>query len=153
MRVAISAAGAGLNAAFVPVFGRSPYFVIVELDGGSVREVKSIPNPAAQAVRSAGIMAAQALIGEGVNAVISGSVGPNAHMVLSQAGIAMYACSGSTVRDVAEALAQNRCTPVSAPAGYGPGPSMGYGRGFGRGAGWGRGRGWGRGGGWGRGQW
>ncbi len=147
MRVAITAAGAGLNAAFVPVFGRSPYFVIVDIDGGSIREVKSIPNPAAQAVRSAGIMAAQALIGEGVNAVISGSVGPNAHMVLSQAGIAMYTCGGATVRDAAEALAQNRCTPISAPAGYGPG------RGFGRGAGWGRGRGWGRGGGWGRGPW
>ncbi|MDN5358523.1 MAG: hypothetical protein PWP76_366 [Candidatus Diapherotrites archaeon] len=139
MKVAITAMGPGLNAAFSPVFGRAPYFVIVEVDGGNVSEIKSIPNPAAQAARSAGIIAAQTLVSEGVSAVISGSIGPNAHMVLSQAGIGMYSCGGATVLDVARAFAQNACTPITAPGRYGPG--------------YGRGRGWGRGGGWGRGPW
>ncbi len=141
MRVAVTAMGPGINAAFSPTFGRAPYFVIVEIDGENVTDVKSIPNPGANAPRSAGIMAAQALINEGVSAVISGSFGPNAYTVLSQAGIGMYTCGGATVLNVAMAYGQNRCVPAAA----GQPPRMGYGRGFGRGGGWDRGRGWGRG--------
>ena len=148
MKVAISAMGPGINAPFSPAFGRAPYFVIVEVNGENVSEVKSIPNPGANAPRSAGIMAAQTLINEGVSAVISGSFGPNAYSVLSQAGIGMFVCGGATVMDVARAYGRNACTPAAAapPPGIGYGRGMGYGRGYGRGGGWGRGRGWGRGG-------
>ncbi len=149
MKVAISAMGPGLNAAFSPAFGRAPYFVIVEVNGENVSEAKSVPNPGANAPRSAGIMAAQAIINEGVSAVISGSFGPNAYAILSQAGIGMLTCGGATVRDVALAYGQGRCMPAVGPApgggfgrgGYGPGYGRGMGRGFGRGRGWGRG-GW-----------
>ncbi len=146
MKVAVTAMGPGINAAFSPTFGRAPYFVIVDVNGENVSEVKSIPNPGASAPRSAGVMAAQALINEGVSAVISGSFGPNAHAILSQAGIGMYGCSGGTVLDVARAFGAGNCGPAVV-GGYGPGAGFGrgYGRGFGRGGGRGRGRGWGRG--------
>ena len=150
MKIAIAATGPGLDSPATGVFGRAPYFVVVETDGNNVRVLENLANPAAHQARSAGIIAAQALASKGVDAVVSGNVGPNAYTVLTQAGIRVFMATPGTVKENAVAAAQGKLQPIMAPQ-YGPGPGMGPG--YGRGMGFGRGRGLGRGGGWGRGPW
>jgi len=68
-------------------FGRCPYFLIVDTDSGK-RGI--MENPALQSQHGAGTQAAQFLVEEGVEAVISGDIGPNAYSVLDAAGVLMY---------------------------------------------------------------
>ncbi len=153
MKVAVAASGPGKAAQATPVFGRAPYFVIVEVSGDSVREIESIQNPGAYQARGAGIAAAQLLASKGADAVVAGNVGPNAYTVLSQAGIRMLMARPGTVEENAVAAARGELSPVVAPSGGGLGYGRGFGGGFGRGWGRGAGRGYGRGGGFGRGGW
>ena len=152
MKIAVAANGPGKAAQATPIFGRAPYFVIVDVEGNDVSEIESVQNPGAYQQRGAGIAAAQLLASRGVDAVVAGNVGPNAYTVLSQAGIKMLIARPGTVEENALAAARGELAPVAPAAGAG----FGYGRGFGgAGRGWGRGmgRGFGRGGGFGRGWW
>ena len=147
MRIAISTGKGGLDDMVFPVFGRCQTFTIVDADKG-ITGSTVIPNPAASAGGGAGIMAAQAALDQGINAVITGNCGPNSYRVFSQAGIGVYLASGKA-EDAVKALLEGKLQPLNAPAGpakFGMGGGMGGG--FGRGGGMGRGGG----GGFGRGQ-
>ena len=158
MRVLISASGPDLNSPVDPRFGRAPYYIVVESE--NPEDFRSFPNPQAQAPSGAGIAAAQMVIQEGVQAVISGAFGPNAQAVLQSAGIKIFnAPAGITVAQAIEMLRNGNLseTPMGPGPDFGTGYGPGYGPGFGPGGGWGRGRGrggrGGKGGGWGRGGW
>ncbi|GAH72555.1 unnamed protein product [marine sediment metagenome] len=56
MKVCICATGPNLDSQVSPVFGRCPYFLIVD---SKTEEFKAIPNPALQAGRGAGVGASQ----------------------------------------------------------------------------------------------
>lgn len=144
MKVAVTAHGPGLDAQFVPVFGRCPAFVLIDTET-STSEV--LENGAATAAGGAGIQAAQMVIDRGAKAVITGNVGPNAFQVLSAAGVPVYVFGGGTVRQAVQAFSEGRLQAVAmatAPAhagmGYGRGRGAGPGGGGGRGGGWGRNR-------------
>ena len=146
MKVAITSTGPTLDSPVDPRFGRCAYFIIVDTD---TMEFQAIPNPAANATGGAGTMAAQFVASQGVQAVVTGEVGPNALAALQAAGIGMITGVSGTVREAVERIRSGNfsiSTPEMPPAGPPPGP--GFGRG--QGGGWGRGRGKGRGGGWGR---
>lgn len=100
MRVVVTANGTGLDAPFVPIFGRSPSFVLVDTE---TLACESLANDAIGASGGAGIQAAQAVAARGVGAVITGQVGPNAHRVLQAAGVPIYLFSGDTVRQALQA--------------------------------------------------
>ena len=68
-------------------FGRSSYFLIYDLNSG---EFESVNNKGASSSGGAGIAAAQQLIDEGVEAVITGNVGPNAYQLLKDTNIKVY---------------------------------------------------------------
>lgn len=87
MKICISAVGNNLNANLDPRFGRAMYFLIVD-DKGKL--IKTIKNKGVQAMRGAGITAAQIIAEEKVDAVITGNVGPNASMVLGSSGIKVF---------------------------------------------------------------
>ena len=152
MKVAISAQGPDLNSEVSPVFGRCPYFIFVDTE---TMKFESFPNEAMNAPGGAGIQAAQFVVNQGAQAVISGRVGPNAFNVLNAAGIPIYAAGGGTVSEVVEAFKAGKLQQISGPGGgpgFGMGGGMGFGRGMGRGMGRGGGFGMGRGmgaGGWG----
>ncbi len=57
---------------------------------------------AVSAAHGAGIGAAQKVASLGVKAVITGHVGPNAHMALSGAGVDIYTVSQGTVKEAVE---------------------------------------------------
>ncbi|MEA3345199.1 MAG: NifB/NifX family molybdenum-iron cluster-binding protein [Chloroflexota bacterium] len=125
MQVAISSDGNDLNAPVNPVFGRCPNYIFVDSD---TMGFEATANPALSAPGGAGIQAAQMITNRGVQAVITGSMGPNAFNVLSSAGVQVYVTRGGTVRQAVEALKAGQLQLLSSS-------SAGVGRGMGRGMG------------------
>lgn len=155
MKIAISAAGAGLDAEAEPRFGRCPYFIIADPE---TLEFETMDNSAAMAAGGAGISAAQAIVNKGVQVVLTGNCGPNAYQVLSAAGIQVVTGVSGKVKDVIEGYRSGKYkagTQANVPDHFGlgggsgaaGGPAMGggpgMGRGMGRGCGKGRGMGFG----------
>ncbi len=100
VKVAISSSGETLAAKAHSLFGRCDYFVIVDTETG---ESSSVKNTSAEAATGAGTAAAQDLFNAGVQAVISGQIGPNAYEVLKAAGIAMYSApAGISAQEAVE---------------------------------------------------
>ena len=135
MKIAVSAMGNSLDAMVDPRFGRCPYFVIAEVENNEIKGSKSIENPAVKTVGGAGVMAAQLVAGEGVEAIITGNVGPNAYAALSNAGIKiMTGVGGVTVKNAVEMYLKGDLKETTQPTtpGFGPGGGTGAGRGFGR---------------------
>ena len=75
MRVVVSSDHADLSAPVRANFGRCGIYLFVDTD---TLEFQALPTPAADAGGGAGIQAAQIVIGEGAQAVLTGNVGPNA---------------------------------------------------------------------------
>jgi predicted Fe-Mo cluster-binding NifX family protein len=141
MKVVVTSNGADLNAPASPVFGRCPTYVFVDTE---TMQFEAVPNPAIAAGGGAGIQAAQFVIEQGAQAVLTGNVGPNAFNVFQAAEVPIYLLGGGTVREAAEAYKSGQLQPVGG-ANVQAHAGMGMGRGMGRGMGMGGGRGMGRG--------
>jgi len=154
MKVAISSVGDNLDAQVSSIFGRCPYFLIVDTE---TVDFRAYANSAAGASGGAGIQAAQFVIEKGAEAVLTGNVGPNAMEVLQAANVRVYPVWTGTVRQAVEAFKQGQLQPASTattaadtgkPGAAGATSSgdagLRRGMGRGRGGGW---RGQGRGGG------
>lgn len=149
MRIVVSAQGDTLDAPASPVFGRCPTYVFVDTD---TMEFEAVPNPAMNQGEGAGIQAAQFVVGQGAQAVLSGNLGPNALAVLLAAGVSGYLVPEGSVRQAVEAFKDGKLcrlgeANVAAHAGVAGGAVWSAGPGRGRGMGRGRGRGCGMGGG------
>lgn len=149
MKVCVTAAASGIDAPMDPRFGRCPFFVVIDLD--SMSEI-SIPNANVNAASGAGIQVAQEVAKQGVSALITGNIGPNAMQTLSAAKIDVYQHQGGiAVRAALEAFQRGDLSKIEAPSvsahagmGQGRGPGQGLGRtkgGRGQGQGQGAGRG------------
>jgi len=141
LKVAVSASGPSLDASVDPRFGRCAYFVIVETD---TMQFEAIPNSAQYAGGGAGIQAAQTVASKGVQAVLTGNVGPNAYQALAAAGIHIVTGAYGTVREAVMKYKQGELRSTSSPTApmhYGMGGGYGMGMGRGRGMGMGRGMG------------
>ena len=99
MKIAVTSKSNNLESEIDPRFGRCSYFIIVETDKMSF---ESISNESAIASGGAGIQAAQIVAKAGVDAIITGNVGPNAYHTLAAAGIKVFGGSNGTVKDVIE---------------------------------------------------
>lgn len=97
MKIAIPAADSDVNANLDPRFGRSKYFMVADTDTGAIEAHDNTQN--LNAAQGAGIQAAQNVVNLGVEAVISGNVGPKAFQVLSSAGVKIYLCDRTTVAE------------------------------------------------------
>lgn len=148
MKVVITAQGPSLDSPVDTRFGRCAYFIVVDVD---TLEFNAHPNPAQNASGGAGIQAAQFVVSLGVNAIITGSFGPNAQAALASTGLTGYSIQGGTVREAIELFREGKLSPIPLSPSGGVSSGNGFGGGFGRGGGMGRGGGFGRGGGMGRG--
>lgn len=149
MKIAISAAGPGLDAEVAARFGRCQYFVIVDLE---TMEFETVENSSAMAAGGAGIGTAQMIANKGAEVVLTGNCGPNAYQTLSAAGIKVISGVAGRIKDAVEAYKAGTIQPsaqpnVAAHFGVGATPGMGVGGGMGMGRGMGRGMGMGMGGG------
>ena len=125
MKIAVSAAGNELGADVSPVFGRCPYYLVVDTES---LEFDAHPNPAQSASGGAGIQAAKFITEQGVAAILTGNVGPNAHAVLSAAGVEVYLITGGTIQEAVEAYKDGKLQSASQPT-VSPHTGMGFGGG------------------------
>jgi predicted Fe-Mo cluster-binding NifX family protein len=129
MKIAISATGKDLDSQIDPRFGRCQYFIFLDPE---TMEFEAAENQGSAAMGGAGVQAAQLVAQKGVNALITGNLGPNAASALSASRIKVYLVPGGTVKEVAEAYKSGTLKEVSGstvPSHFG----MGGGRGMGRG--------------------
>jgi predicted Fe-Mo cluster-binding NifX family protein len=131
MIVAVSTNGDNLESAIVdPRFGRCNNFMIINSKDLSYYIVD---NQAKYEGHGAGISAAQFIINERVEAVISGNIGPNAYQTLNAANVKMYIYNGQIINAIKE-LQENSLKQVTQPTrpgsrGFGNRSGMGQGRG------------------------
>ena len=145
MKIAVSATGPSLDSGVDPRFGRCQYFVIADPE---TMEYEAVDNPNLSAPGGAGIATAQLVADRGVEAVLTGNVGPNAYEALMAAGIEVVTGVGGTVNEAVVGYKEGRFRASSQPTvgahfgarGTGMGGGMGMGRGMGMGGG-GRGMG------------
>jgi predicted Fe-Mo cluster-binding NifX family protein len=132
VKIAISINGDNPNPLFDPRFGRAQAFCIFDTDTAAYQ---IYDNSAVTAAGGAGVMAAQSVVEHGVEAVISGSFGPNAYEALAAANIKMLVLPdgvGLTVQDVIEKFGAGELTETQAPSHKGHhGRASGAGRGRG----------------------
>jgi len=102
MKIAVTATGATPESDVDPRFGRAKYFIIYDIDSGTWESRDNTVN--LNAVQGAGIQAAKNVVDAGVQAVITGNVGPRALSVLQKAAIPVYTGAQGTVQDAVAAF-------------------------------------------------
>lgn len=115
MKIAISADGKTNESILDVRFGRCEYFQIHNTD---IKEVKVLKNLGKSANGGAGIVAANQLVDEKVNVIITGNLGPNAFEVMEKAEIKAYKCENISMTDVLEKYKNNELEEIkiSGPA-------------------------------------
>lgn len=110
MKVAITAAGADLHSQLDPRFGRCHTFILFDTE---TEHWEAIPNRAGDATGGAGVIGAQLLAENKMEAVITGHVGPNSARSLEAAGISVYCTSSCSVEGALKALEAGELKPAS----------------------------------------
>jgi predicted Fe-Mo cluster-binding NifX family protein len=95
MKICVTSQGETIESPVDPRFGRCAWFVFVETD---TMKCEAFPNTAADSSGGAGIQAGQFVAEQGAQAVLTGSVGPNAFKTLNAAGIAVFPNAEGTVK-------------------------------------------------------
>jgi len=128
MKICITSTGPNLDSPIDPRFGRCAYFLIIDEEG---KLTKTVENTGVQAMRGAGISAAQIVANEGVDVIITSNIGPNAFSVLGSSGIKVFLAEfGATAKEALGKYKEGKLEEAPAPTG----PAFrGMGGGFGRG--------------------
>jgi predicted Fe-Mo cluster-binding NifX family protein len=103
VKIVFTTSGNDLNAPLDSRFGRSPKFLVYDLESETFEVVDNRQN--LDAPQGAGIQSAETVARLGVNALVTGHCGPKAFRVLTAAGIRIYHTDAPTV---AAALEQYR---------------------------------------------
>jgi len=110
MKVAITSQGADMDSPVDPRFGRAKYFVVVDTETGEFTTHDNTTN--LNAMQGAGIQASRNVIDLGVEAVITGNVGPKAFATLQAGGVKVYISPGGTVAEALEKFKAGELEPV-----------------------------------------
>ncbi|MBN2409669.1 MAG: DUF5320 family protein [Candidatus Aminicenantes bacterium] len=141
MRIAVTASSADLAGPVDPRFGRCPFYLIVD---PATMEFEVVENPHVGASGGAGIQAAQLVAQKNVEAVLTGSCGPNAYATLNAAGVKVIVGVTGTVSEAVRKYTSGgefqEAGGPDVPPHYGVGQGGGAGRGRGLRMGGGQGR-------------
>lgn len=124
MKVAVCTDGQDLKSQVSPIFGRCPYFTLVEIEDDKITETKSLENSAMKQSSGAGTAAVQLIGEEDADCVISGAVGPKAFSALNKWGIDVFRAEPGTVEENVEKLISGELEETESatgPAGMGSG--------------------------------
>jgi len=105
MKVAITTRGTDLESEVDLRFGRAVGFIIYDTEEKTYRHVDNNQNM--NAMQGAGIQAAQNVVKENVDAIITGNCGPKAFMVLSGANVKIYIGAEGTVQEAIDKFNNN----------------------------------------------
>jgi len=113
MNICVTAEGKDLSASIDPRFGRCKYFMFVDTEN---LHFEVIDNPSLSSTGGAGIQSGQLMIAKKVKAVLTGNVGPNAHQVLSAAGIEVLTGVSGTIKEAIENYKLGKYKPATSPS-------------------------------------
>jgi predicted Fe-Mo cluster-binding NifX family protein len=113
MKICVTAEGKDLSASIDPRFGRCKYFIFVDTE---TLRFEAIENSGLNSTGGAGIQAGQLVSAQSVKAVLTGNVGPNAHQVLSAAGIEVFTGVSGTVKEAIENHKLGKYKPAASPS-------------------------------------
>jgi predicted Fe-Mo cluster-binding NifX family protein len=102
MKIVITAQGKELSSEIDLRFGRAKWLIVVDTETGDCKAHDNIVN--LNAVQGAGIQTGQNIANLGVEAVITGNVGPNAFKTLSAAGVKIFLAEKQTVAEAVESF-------------------------------------------------
>jgi predicted Fe-Mo cluster-binding NifX family protein len=113
MKIAVSVEKPDLDARVDPRFGRASYFIIVDSE---TMAWKSLENSMSmELAQGAGIQAAQNLLKESPDVVLTGNCGPKAFKVLEARGISVCVGVAGTARQAVQNYLKGLYKPASAP--------------------------------------
>ncbi|MBU0960978.1 MAG: NifB/NifX family molybdenum-iron cluster-binding protein [Proteobacteria bacterium] len=149
MKIAISATDSNTGSMVDPRFGRAAWLLIVDSATGAL--IEAIDNSQSrETAHGAGISAAALIADKGVDAVLTGRVGPKALPILEKAGVRMVNDVSGSIQEAIARYAGKTTEPVppetsktpetAAPTPGGCGCGKGQGKGMGGGQGQGRGK-------------
>jgi predicted Fe-Mo cluster-binding NifX family protein len=113
MKIAVTSTGKESAGAMDARFGRTRWFMVADdkheasLSETGVWEAHANEQNM-NAAQGAGIQAAQLLVNLGVEAVITGHVGPKAFRTLKAAGVSIYLSEAATVEEALRLFRENR---------------------------------------------
>ena len=110
MKIAISANGENNESILDVRFGRCEYFQIHDTEK---KEVQILENLGKSASGGAGIVAANQLIDENVNVIITGNLGPNAFKLIDVSHVKAYKCEDISITAVLEKYNNNELEEIS----------------------------------------
>ena len=110
MKIAVTATSPSLEADIDPRFGRCQYFIYADPE---TLKFEAEANATAFAGEGAGISTAQTIATKKVEAILTGNCGPNAHQVLSAAGIKVFTGVTGKVRDAIENFKAGKFREIS----------------------------------------
>ena len=113
MKIAISSMGPDLNALAEPHFEYSRFFVVVDPES---TKCEIFDNMSSIIKNDTGIVAAQLLMNKGVDAVITGTIGPDETEVLGAAGMHIYLCEKCTVNEALQNFKDKKLQKVTGPS-------------------------------------
>ncbi len=113
MKICVTAQGNNLESPVDPRFGRCQYFIIVNPD---TLEFEAAQNPSISAGGGAGIQSGQLMVNKGVEAVLTGNVGPNAFATLQAAGIKVIVGVSGTVKQAIEKYKKGKLKSTQGPS-------------------------------------
>lgn len=100
MKVAVTSQGCNLQSSLDPRFGRAKYFILVDPETGAFSAVDNSVN--LNAAQGAGVQAAKKVVDLGVEALVTGHVGPKAFSALQVGGVRIYTGASGSVAAAVE---------------------------------------------------
>ena len=112
MKIAITSQGQDLDSQVDPRFGRAKFFIVIdtEADGFTVADNGMNLN----AAQGAGIQAGRNVVELGVEAVITGHIGPKAFATLQAGNVKLYTGAAGTVAEVIEQFKEGKLEQTDA---------------------------------------
>ena len=112
MKVIVTSQGREPKSPVDPRFGRAKYFLVVDTETGDLSTADNREN--LNAAQGAGIQAGKNVVDLGVEALITGHVGPKAFATLQAGGVAVYTGATGTVADAVEQFKTGKLRQSSA---------------------------------------
>lgn len=109
MKIVVSSTGKSLEDLLDKRFGRCEYFQVYNTE---TKEVKVINNEGQNASGGAGIAAANQIVDENVEIVITGNLGPNAFEIISENNIKAYKCESLSISEVLKKYESNELEEI-----------------------------------------
>jgi len=116
MKVAVASKEYNLDSEVNPIFGRSSAFIIADVEEGNIKNISIIENPAKNET-GAGNTAANFIVNQKVDILISGTFGPVAFHILKNAGITVYKITSGSVEKHLKRFIANKLEEVTTLSG------------------------------------